>query len=75
MILALNSGENSREFGEILGKYRILDVRSVGSKGITSVYKWLKCTVPSGYSGAKYAIGVYLRYIGRRVCYVNVNYR
>ena len=29
-ILALNSGEILREFGEILGKYRILDGRSVG---------------------------------------------
>ena len=32
--LALNSGEILREFGEILGKYRILDARSVGSKGL-----------------------------------------
>ena len=32
-ILALNSGEILREFGEILGKYRILEGRSVGSKG------------------------------------------
>ena len=33
-LLALNLGEILREFGEILGKYRILDESSVGSKGI-----------------------------------------
>ena len=33
-ILALNFGEILREFGEILGKYRMLDVKSVGSKGL-----------------------------------------
>ena len=32
-LLALNSGEILREFGEILGKYRILDGRSMGSIG------------------------------------------
>ena len=32
-ILALNFGEILREFGEILGKCRMLDVKSVGSKG------------------------------------------
>ena len=30
-MLALNIGEILREFGEILGKYRILDERSMGS--------------------------------------------
>ena len=33
MIVALNFGEILREFGEILGKYRILDGRSPGSIG------------------------------------------
>ena len=28
-----------REFGEILGKYRILDVKSVGSKGLITKYE------------------------------------
>ena len=27
-----------REFGEILGKYRILDLKSVGSKGLYHHY-------------------------------------
>ena len=27
------------EFGEILGKYRILDVRSVGSKGLKVIFQ------------------------------------
>ena len=31
---ALNIGEILREFGEILGKYRILDERSMGSIGL-----------------------------------------
>ena len=31
-ILALSFGEILREFGEILGKYRMLNGRSVGSK-------------------------------------------
>ena len=31
MVVALNFGEILREFGEILGKYRILDGRSPGS--------------------------------------------
>ena len=35
--LALNSGEILREFGEILGKYRILDARSMGSKGLMAL--------------------------------------
>ena len=34
-MLALNFREFFREFGEILGKYSILDGRSVGSKGLT----------------------------------------
>ena len=34
-MLALNIWEILREFGEILGKYRILDERSMGSIGIT----------------------------------------
>ena len=33
-LLALNLEEILREFGEILGKYRILDESSVGSKGL-----------------------------------------
>ena len=33
-VLALNLGEILREFGEIPGKYRILDEGSVGSKGL-----------------------------------------
>ena len=33
-LLALNLGEILREFEEILGKYRILDESSVGSKGL-----------------------------------------
>ena len=33
-ILALNFGEILREFGDILGKYRRLDGRSVGSIGL-----------------------------------------
>ena len=33
-ILAPNLGEILREFGEILGKYRILDDSSLGSKGL-----------------------------------------
>ena len=33
-ILALSFGEILREFGEILGKYRMLNGRSVGSKGL-----------------------------------------
>ena len=37
LALALNFGEILREFGEILGKYRILDGRSVGSKGLRLV--------------------------------------
>ena len=32
-MLALNIGEILREFGKILGKYRILDERSMGSIG------------------------------------------
>ena len=34
-MLALNIGEILREFGEILGKYLILDERSMGSIGLT----------------------------------------
>ena len=34
-MLALNIGEILREFGEILGKYRILDERFMGSIGLT----------------------------------------
>ena len=34
-MLALNIGEILREFGEILGKYRILDERSMGSIGLS----------------------------------------
>ena len=33
-IVALNFGEILKEFGEILGKYRILDGRSPGSIGL-----------------------------------------
>ena len=33
-MLALNFGEILREFGQILGKYRIWDRRSMGSKGM-----------------------------------------
>ena len=33
-VLAQNLGEILREFGEILGKYRILDDSSLGSKGL-----------------------------------------
>ena len=36
-LLARNLGEILREFGEILGKYRILDESSVGSKGLKAV--------------------------------------
>ena len=36
-MLALNFGEILREFGEILGKYRIMDGRSVGSKGLKAM--------------------------------------
>ena len=35
-VLARNLGEILREFGEILGKYRILDDSSLGSKGLKS---------------------------------------
>ena len=35
-MLALNIGEILREFGEILGKYRILDERSMGSIGLNA---------------------------------------
>ena len=35
-VIALNFGEIVREFEEILGKYCILDGRSVGSKGLSS---------------------------------------
>ena len=34
MFVALNFGEIFREFGEILGKYRNLDGRSLGSIGL-----------------------------------------
>ena len=33
-MVALNFGEILREFGEILGKYRILDGKSPGSIGL-----------------------------------------
>ena len=33
-MLDLSFGEILREFGEILGKYRMLNGRSVGSKGL-----------------------------------------
>ena len=36
---ALNLGEILWEYWEILGKYPILDVKSVGSKGL----KWVIC--------------------------------
>ena len=36
-MLVLNFGEILREFGEILGKYRIMDGRSVGSKGLKAM--------------------------------------
>ena len=36
-VLARNLGEILREFGEILGKYRILDNSSLGSKGLKKV--------------------------------------
>ena len=39
-LLALNSGEILREFGEILQKYRILDERSVGSKWLSNSSVW-----------------------------------
>ena len=43
-ILDLNFGKILREFGEILGKYRILNGRSVRSKGLNVI---------SGYVNAK----------------------
>ena len=42
-VLARNLGEILREFGEILGKYRILDDSSLGSKGLN-----LSCTQKLG---------------------------
>ena len=36
-VLARNLGEILREFGEILGKYRILDDSSLGSKGLKPI--------------------------------------
>ena len=38
-MLALNIGEILRESGEILGKYRILDERSMGSIGLMYPYE------------------------------------
>ena len=35
-LFAVNFGEILREFGENLGKYRILEVRSLGSIGFNS---------------------------------------
>ena len=45
-ILALNLGENLREFGEILGKYHIFDGISVGHEGLISLC-YCVCPFPS----------------------------
>ena len=37
LVSALKSGEILREFGEILGKFRILGGRSVESKGLIAL--------------------------------------
>ena len=44
-VLARTLGEILREFGEILGKYRILDDSSLGSKGLMSSVSGVKVEV------------------------------
>ena len=39
-VLARNLGQILREFGEILGKYRILDDSSLGPKGLMKKLKF-----------------------------------
>ena len=53
LLSTLNFGEILREFGEILGKYRILDDRSVGSIGlmILSLYSLTFCKESQNHMG------------------------
>ena len=51
MILDLSLGEISREFGEILGKYRMLNGRSVGSKGLNNCI--ITSSIPSEWKTAR----------------------
>ena len=47
-VLARNLGEILREFGEILGKYRILDDSSLGSKGLIFPLRWASFSIKIG---------------------------
>ena len=61
-ILDLNSGEILRELGKFLGKYRTLDGRSMGSKGLKNCFMrkgasliYIKqCISPMAYEGHRW---------------------